>query len=83
MKNLQKILFKLNVKQHLSVLISSSLILLPVEVQALPSGERVVAGSAAFKAVQNQLTVTTSNRAIINYNTQLSHINSTKSTNLN
>ncbi len=68
MYNINKILFKLNAKQHLSILISSSLILLPIDLQALPSGQHTVSGNVAFQSSQNQLTVTASNKAIINYN---------------
>ena len=61
-------MYKLNFKQHLSILISSSLILLPIEVQALPSGQQVVSGSATFDTSGERMNITTSNKVIINYN---------------
>jgi len=64
----KKIFYTLNPKQPLAVALSFSLIMLPIQLQALPSGQRVVAGSASFEKTLNNLNITTSNKAIINYN---------------
>ncbi len=58
---------KLNFKQHISVLVSLSLILLPVNIQALPSGSKVINGNVSISTTSNTMDITASNRAIINY----------------
>ena len=58
---------RLNFKQHISILISLSLVLLPVNLQALPSGAQVVNGVVGISTTSNSMSITASNRAIINY----------------
>ncbi len=60
-------IYKLNFKEHISILISLSLVLLPVSLQALPGGSRVVNGNVNISTTANTMNITASNRAIINY----------------
>jgi|GEM_PF-3071141 len=68
MLSFKKIFYTLKPKQYLSVVLSFSLLMLPIQLQALPAGQRVMAGSASFAKTLNNLKITTSNKAIINYN---------------
>jgi len=68
MSNFKKIMIGLKPKQHLAMVLSFALLMLPIQLSALPSGQRVVAGSASFEKTLNNLNITTSNKAIINYN---------------
>ena len=53
-------------KQLIAILVSASLLTLPLSAQ--PTGAKVVSGSASFKQNMNTMQITTSNKAIINYN---------------
>ncbi len=55
-------------KQHIALIMSIAFFMLPIQIQALPSGARVAAGLASFNKNGNHLNITTSNKAIINYN---------------
>jgi len=55
-------------KQHIALIMSIAFFMLPIQIQALPSGARVAAGLASFNKNGNHLNITTSDKAIINYN---------------
>ena len=55
-------------KKFISVLISWALVFLPVSIQALPLGQKVVNGNASFNTNASTMNITASNKAIINYN---------------
>jgi len=58
----------MKIKQCISISVSLSLILLPIPVQALPARQGVVNGTVSFdNTVLNTLSITASNKAIINY----------------
>ncbi len=54
-------------KRFVSIIVSWALVFLPVYVQALPKGQQVVNGDVSFNSSTNQLNITASNKAIINY----------------
>ena len=54
------------IKQFLAIFLSATLLGLPLSAQ--PIGAKVISGSAVFKQQSSTLNITTSNKAIINYN---------------
>lgn len=54
-------------KKLLSLLVSWSLVFLPISLQALPSGQKVANGIVSFTTNSNTMNITASNKAIINY----------------
>ena len=55
-------------KKFISVLVSWALVFLPISVQALPNGAKTVNGDVSIAISSNNMNITASDRAIINYN---------------
>ncbi|AZV47243.1 hypothetical protein C3L23_08135 [Nautilia sp. PV-1] len=58
----------LNKKQRLSIVVSITLLFMPMQAIALPTGASVASGSVTINTTQNEMVINASDKAIINYN---------------